>query len=79
MAMDKDILGAAIDTAVNAIATAPTSPGYSLEVWTEVADKIISHIQANAEVSVTSTGETETGPTTGPYPITDLSGSGTVS
>lgn len=77
--MDKDILGTAIDTAVNAIKTPPTDPGYSLEVWTVVSEQFIQHMQANIEVSVTSSGETDTGAPGGPLSITGLSGAGTVS
>lgn len=79
MAMNKDILGAAIDTAVNAIATAPTSPGYSLEVWKAVSEQIILHIQSSASVSVTSNGATDAGTPGGPLSISSLPGSGTVS
>lgn len=53
--MNKDTLGALINTKVNALSDDDKKVG--LKVWTAVADAVISHIKSNAEIaSLTQSG-----------------------
>ena len=74
MAMNAQVLGAALASAVKAEAA---KDGASPEtIWTAVAKEIISHIQANAQVmpGIAITGSGSMGPVTGA-----TTGTGTIS
>lgn len=64
MAMDKDILGSAINSAIDELSlTGSGSDGaitesdvaaHKLEVWKTVADELIKHLQENMEIGGSS-------------------------
>jgi len=56
MAMNGDTLGTAIKNAVQALniqAGTPITPNQIEDVWQAVSGQIVSHVQANAVVTVT--------------------------
>jgi len=80
MALDGDILGAAIAAAVIADQTGLSGAEQTILIakWQIIAGEIISHITGNAVVNTTVTGVTGTGAAGGPLPITAQPGTGTV-
>lgn len=81
MALSGDVLGEAIASAI--IADQGELSGAEEAIvtakWKIIAGQIVSHIQNNAVVNVTTTGATGTGAAGGPLPITAQPGVGTVS
>jgi hypothetical protein len=83
MALNKDVLGAALWTRVKSIHGGYT-PGLGapqdaagLAYWTGIADEIITHFKANAVITINTFSATAPGVTVGPDPSGNITGSAT--
>lgn len=59
MAMSKSTLGSNIKSKISSVTSKPGDSSYELDVWTAVAEAIVSHIKDEAEIaSLTQSGIT---------------------